>query len=329
MGYSFAGGTTDGPGAFDFIQGDNSSHPQNPLWEIVKKAVTPSAPPEQVECQQPKPILLNTGYAHTPYEWQPSTVDVQMLRVGQFVMLIMPGELTTMSGRRMRKALRKALIAQNVLGNDAYVVIAGPANTYGHYVATKEEYGVQRYEGASTLFGQYTLDAYIDRYTQLVPYLAPTVMGTPSSDPPPAEQTSKAMSLRIGVVLDNTPIGKKIGQVSSDVGKTPYKAGQKVTASFVGACPRNNLRLEGTFMTVDQQVAGGWKTVRTDSHDSTIFEWKRDNLVLGYSTTTLSWAIEDGTPAGTYRLTYYGDWKNGLGGKITAFTSSSSPFTVS
>ena len=28
MGYSFAGGTTDGPGAFDFVQGDNSSHSQ-------------------------------------------------------------------------------------------------------------------------------------------------------------------------------------------------------------------------------------------------------------------------------------------------------------
>ena len=26
----------DGPGAFDFIQGDNSSDPQNPFWEIVK-----------------------------------------------------------------------------------------------------------------------------------------------------------------------------------------------------------------------------------------------------------------------------------------------------
>jgi len=24
------------------------------------------------------------GFAHTPYEWSPSTVDVQMLRVGNF-----------------------------------------------------------------------------------------------------------------------------------------------------------------------------------------------------------------------------------------------------
>jgi len=36
LGFSFAGGTTDGPGAFDFVQGNNGSKPQNPLWEIVK-----------------------------------------------------------------------------------------------------------------------------------------------------------------------------------------------------------------------------------------------------------------------------------------------------
>jgi len=52
-----------------------------------------------------------------------------------------------------RDALRARLIAEGVLDDRAYVVIAGPANTYGHYVTTREEYSVQRYEGASTIFG--------------------------------------------------------------------------------------------------------------------------------------------------------------------------------
>ena len=50
-------------------------------------------------------------------------------------------------------AIRTNLISQGVIGEDAYVVVAGPANTYAHYVATPEEYGIQRYEGASTIFG--------------------------------------------------------------------------------------------------------------------------------------------------------------------------------
>ena len=53
-----------------------------------------------------------------------------------------------------REAVRAELISSGVLGADAYVVVAGPANVYGHYVTTREEYAVQRYEGASTIFGQ-------------------------------------------------------------------------------------------------------------------------------------------------------------------------------
>ena len=52
-----------------------------------------------------------------------------------------------------RQAVRAELISRGIIGDDAYVVIAGPANTYGHYVATREEYSIQRYEGASTLYG--------------------------------------------------------------------------------------------------------------------------------------------------------------------------------
>lgn len=41
------------------------------------------------------------------------------------------------------------------------LVIAGLTNTYSSYVTTFEEYQAQRYEGASTIFGPHTLDAYI------------------------------------------------------------------------------------------------------------------------------------------------------------------------
>ena len=57
MGYSFAAGTTDGPGAFDFTQGTNTS---NPFWNLVSGLIkTPTE--EQVNCHYPKPILLDTG----------------------------------------------------------------------------------------------------------------------------------------------------------------------------------------------------------------------------------------------------------------------------
>ncbi|KAF7300950.1 Neutral ceramidase [Mycena indigotica] len=318
MGYSFAGGTTDGPGALDFIQGDNATT-QNPLWEIVKGFVTPLPNAAQRACHAPKPILLNTGYATFPYTWSPSTVDIQLLKVG---------ELTTMAGRRLRNAVRSALISNKIIDNSAYVVVAGPANTYGHYITTREEYAIQRYEGASTIYGPNTLDAYIDKYTSLVPFLADSPTGKPASDAAPPELQSSAISLQTGVVFDAAPIGQSFGQVLVDVATNrSYTAGQTVSAQFVGANPRNNLRLEETFMSVEQQTGGSWKAVRSDSHPSTTFQWLRINTILATSTVTLNWTIEAGTPAGTYRLKYFGDSKPFIG-SISAFTGTSSSFTV-
>ncbi|KAI0269466.1 Neutral/alkaline nonlysosomal ceramidase, partial [Russula aff. rugulosa BPL654] len=350
-GYSFAGGTTDGPGAFDFIQGDNGTKPQNPFWELVKGAITPAPNEDQAACHFPKPILLNTvrtragafrgksvlticlfkGYAHVPYDWSPSVVDIQMFRIGNLVILVIPGEMTTMAGRRIRNTIRARLTADGIIGQNAYVVIAGPANTYAHYVTTIEEYGVQRYEGASTLFGPYTLDAYIDKYSSLVSYLADnaTAGAVPPSDPAPPDLTSRAISLRTGVLFDTPGFGHNFGDKLVDVpaGST-FTAGQTVSVQFVGANPRNNLRLEGTFLSVDRLVSGSWQTVRSDSHPSTIYRWLMANDLFGTSTVNISWTIEPGTPSGTYRLVYFGDSKPFIG-SITSFSGTSSSFQVS
>ncbi|KAH0586876.1 hypothetical protein H2248_005715 [Termitomyces sp. 'cryptogamus'] len=251
--------TSDGPGAFDFVQGDNSSKSQNAFWELVKGAVTPLPSEDQNRC-------LSIGF---------------------------PGELTTMAGRRIREALRAKLISSGALGPDAYVVIAGPADTYGHYVPTREEYGVQRYEGASTIFGQFTLEAYIDKYSSLVPFLADSTTGAPASDPAPVDQISNTISLQSDVVFDAAPIGTTLGDVLVDVNTTPYHAVDTFSAQFVGANPRNNLRLESMFLTVDQLVDGQWRTVRSDSHPSTIYQWVRVSTVLGTSTVTISWQVKD------------------------------------
>eukprot|EP01018_Ginkgo_biloba_P019685 Gb_04889 [translate_table: standard] len=66
MGFSFAAGTTDGPGAFDFKQGDDEVG--NPFWKLVRDLLkTPTM--EQISCQKPKPILLDTGEMSEPYAW--------------------------------------------------------------------------------------------------------------------------------------------------------------------------------------------------------------------------------------------------------------------
>lgn len=89
------------------------------------------APSEyQRKCQEPKPILLNTGEIKVPYDWQPKIIEVQLLRVGNVYIIGVPSEMTTMSGRRLREAVKSTLIKFGVGNRETVVIQSGPANGY-------------------------------------------------------------------------------------------------------------------------------------------------------------------------------------------------------
>ena len=315
MGNSFAAGTSDGPGAFDFVQNDPGA-PNNPFWNIVGSAIAPPSA-KQKKCQYPKPVLLNVGEAKLPYQWSPNIVDIQVFRVGQLVIVVSPGEATTMSGRRWREAVHTQIESSGI-AKDPIVVLGGPANSYVHYIATEEEYGIQRYEGASTLYGQHTLNAFINATLIYLPYIADKVQGTIPPGPSPPDNRDNSISLITGVVYDGAGFGRSFGQVTKDVSPS-YPRGSLVQATFVGANPRNNLRLEGTFAAVERQADDGtWTQIKNDEDWELVYEWKRASGLLGTSDVTISWDTGlMGAEAGKYRIRYYGDSKSG--GKVSAF----------
>jgi neutral ceramidase len=325
MGNSFAAGTSDGPGAFDFVQNDPGA-PSNPFWNIVGSAIAPPSE-EQKACQYPKPVLLNVGEAKTPYPWSPNIVDIQVLRVGQLVIIVSPGEATTMSGRRWREAVHNAIVTSGISA-EPIVVLGGPANSYTHYIATEEEYGIQRYEGASTLYGQHTLNAYINSTLTYLPYLADKVEGAVSPGPSPPDNRQRSISLITGVVFDGAGFGRSFGQATKDVAPS-YPLGDTVSVTFVGANPRNNFRQEGTFASVEKQNSGGsWTQVKNDEDWELVYQWKRINGLTGTSDVTISWDTALTAPeAGTYKIHYYGDAK-AVGGTITPFEGQSAPFRL-
>jgi neutral ceramidase len=326
LGYSFAGGTTDGPGAFDFTQNENDTSTVNPLWEAVRDVLkTPG--PEQIACQSPKPILLDVGEMSVPYEWSPDIVDIQLLRVGQFFIIVSPSEATTMSGRRWKAAVKSAAVEMSLTAAEPEVVLGAPANSYAHYVATEEEYGIQRYEGASTLYGPNTLNAYINLTVSNMGYLSSTSTTQPPTGPFPPNNVDNSLDFISPVVYDNPPFFQSFGDVLTQPG-TSYTRGDVITAVFVGANPRNNLRLEGTFTAVEQLNDGVWTQVRSDADWSLVYTWTSDNELLGTSSVTIDWESELTAEAGTYRIHYYGDSK-ALGGAITSFEGISGSFTLS
>jgi len=327
LGYSFAAGTSDWPGAFDFTQGDEGA-PNNPLWQVVSGLLrVPSA--EQKKCQGQKPILLDVGEMSLPYAWSANIVDVQSFRVGQFIIVVSPSEASTMAGRRWRNAVKAAASASSITGNhEPFVVLGGPANSYAHYVTTPEEYNVQRYEGASTLYGPWELPAYINLTLRGLPYLDSAASGSPPPGPTPPDNREKSFSFITGVVLDATPPGKSFGAVTSQPAASSTR-GSVVSATFVGANPRNNLRLEGTFAAVEKLGSDGatWTQVLSDNDWRLVYSWKRTNGVLGYSEVTITWETGDDDAAGTYRIKYNGDSKP-LIGNIKAFTGTTDAFKL-
>ncbi|KAK3301254.1 Neutral/alkaline nonlysosomal ceramidase [Chaetomium fimeti] len=346
LGYSFAAGTSDGPGAFDFTQHDGNENTTSPVWQVVSRLLK-DATPEQRACHDPKPILLDVGEVHTPYDWTPNIVDVQAFRVGQLFIIVSPGEATTMSGRRWKNAVAdaSATLFDDERRNQEpapaspapVVVLGGPANSYTHYITTEEEYGIQRYEGASTLYGPHTLAAYINVTLSFLSYLGAGAPPPPPHDDLglfPPDNTNRSLSFISPVVFDGTPLFKGFGDVVTDVNRV-YRRGQQppVSVVFVGANPRNNLRLEGTFAAVEQLGLFGkgeqsvWKRVRDDGDWALAFNWRRTNEIMGTSEVEIVWEPEDWAESGVYRIRYYGDSKS-LGGNIGAFEGVSSPFTL-
>ncbi|XP_050099664.1 neutral ceramidase [Anopheles aquasalis] len=335
MGYSFAAGTTDGPGAFDFQQGTITD---NVLWNAVRDFIAEPTPDDK-ECQAPKPILLATGRARFPYDWQPKIVPTQVLTVGDFAIAAVPGEFTTMAGRRLRAAVSRASVAAG--GRELQVVVAGLSNMYSSYVATPEEYEIQRYEGASTLYGPHTLTLYLEQYRRLVSAIvrsngttAGAAVGLDPGPEPPYED-DKQISLTTGVIFDSHPLGKDFGEVKVQPG-AEYGRGDTVTAVFIAGNPRNNLMHDKSYFTVELasgEGAGtgddpGWTVVATDANWETRFRWERTSTILGFSDIEFQWTIGPTvTVPGIYRIRHFGYYRYILGG-VYPYVGVTNTFTV-
>jgi len=301
LGYSFAAGTTDGPGEFDFTQGTLST---NPFWNAIAGFIEKTSK-AQIECHAPKPILLSTGQYHFPYDWHPTILETQMGRIGQLAIIAVPGEFTTMSGRRIRNRVAKVFEESGVSG--VIPAISGLSNVYSHYIATFEEYQAQRYEAASTIYGPNTLEAYIQQYERLSKDM---IMGVPvDAGPSPPNLLALQIALTPPVIFDGAPKGYAFGDVLAQPYPLAY-AGETIVAKFVSGHPRNNVMLGGSFLTVERQNGTAWQVVAKDSHWSTIFRWERISILLGTSVVTVTWKTSPDTPEGVYRISHSGHHKS-------------------
>ncbi|XP_051883476.1 neutral ceramidase [Pristis pectinata] len=307
LGYSFAAGTTDGVGAFNFTQGTVEG---DPFWDSIRDMLLGKPSNETQDCHHPKPILFNTGEMTKPLPWHPDIVDVQILTIGTLAIVAVPGEFTTMSGRRLRENVKRELESTGTL-KDVDVVVAGLCNVYTHYITTYEEYQVQRYEAASTIYGPHTLSAYIQMFKGLAKAIAEnSVDKLPQGPEPPNFSDKILISLLPPNPVDKKPNNTAFGDVLIDV-QPSYKPGDIAKVTFISGNPRNSVaRLAGgTFLTVEKydNVTDSWTVMYNDASWDTRLYWNKG--LKGHSNVTVAWHIPYSVELGTYKIRHFGHFK--------------------
>ena len=101
-------------------------------------------------CQAPKSAFIRGGSYGLPKH-----VPLALGRIDGTWISFIPAEMTVTAGARLGEVVRRIASEDDP---QADAVVAGLSNGYIEYIATREEYQLQHYEGASTLYGPWTAE---------------------------------------------------------------------------------------------------------------------------------------------------------------------------
>uniref|UniRef100_A0AAQ5Z8W4 Neutral ceramidase n=1 Tax=Amphiprion ocellaris TaxID=80972 RepID=A0AAQ5Z8W4_AMPOC len=211
-----------------------------------------------------------------------------------------------------------------MLKMDTEVVIAGLSNVYTHYITTYEEYQVQRYEGASTIYGPHTLSAYLQKYRGLARAIAQNQVSELPVGPEPPFFMESLVSLLPAAPVDRKPANTSFGEVLQQV----YPIYRQV--GLTCGVPQGSELRDKTFVTVEilDNRTETWEVVHTDASWETRFHWLKGSNQQ--SNATIQWFIPPSAPSGSYRIRHFGHYKalKGLRPIISPYEGSSDVFRV-
>ncbi|WP_040773921.1 neutral/alkaline ceramidase [Nocardia pneumoniae] len=308
-----AGSVEDGPG---LPGGPVPEGVRNPFLESLGDPGQ-AAPAWLADAQAPKVIAAPLGLL-PPVAWVPNVLPIQLVRIGELYLAAAGGEFTITAGLRIRRAVAQAL---NVRLEQ--VLMQGYANAYHEYVTTPEEYDAQQYEGASTLFGRYTLCAYQQEFTRLATAFAGRRQV--ARGPAPRDVSHLQPNFQPGAGPDVAAPGRGFGEVL--VQPDPfYGRGGRVLAEFVSAHPKHDNRRNGTFLEVQRRNASGeWVRVANEGEWAVKFFWSKHGTAT--SVARFTWNIPFDAAPGRYRFQHYAT-RLGVDGALYPFTGITDEFEV-
>jgi neutral ceramidase len=184
--------------------------------------------------------------------------EVQVLRLGDRVLLAAPGEPSVEMGRRFVAAVADVL-PDGV--QEAFVV--GLANGYLGYFVTPEEYDAQHYEGGHTVFGKWTSLLARDTFRTLVTTLRDGQPAPPPAEPPSLGGTSPGQP--------DVGNGGVAGQLTQEPAEVVARHGL-VELVWTGAQRGADRPLDTPFLLLERAAGEGWEPVTTDLGTRVVWE---------------------------------------------------------
>ena len=141
-GQQTAAGPGRRPGQFGLPQLTGSEEGRGPLFDVTRDAVR--GPDDRSDLGDRRGTRSSRSRSGR------EGGALAAVRIGDRLIVTVPGEMTEEMGRR----LRASVLAASAGAGIRRVVISGLANEYMDYFTTPEEYDTQHYEGGSTVYGR-------------------------------------------------------------------------------------------------------------------------------------------------------------------------------
>jgi neutral ceramidase len=181
------------------------------------------------DCHRPKKRMLgplqSLMMGSSPF---PTHAPLALLRVEETFVAFVPAEMTVQAGASLRKRL---LETAGSVDGPTVAVIAGLANGYMQYVTTRREYEVQRYEGASTLYGPDVAEYLGQRFV----LLARSIMGKGVELPPSEARFGEALAFEYRAPVQRARFPREDKEASP--GQTDEMRGQLGLCSIPAPAP--------------------------------------------------------------------------------------------
>jgi hypothetical protein len=234
-------------------------------------------------------IIVSRGLVH---EVAP---EIQVVRVGDRLLLGAPGEPSVEMGRRFEQAVRPELPA-----GVTEPVVVGLANDYMGYLTTPEEYQMQHYEGGHTVFGLWTSVLVRNSLVALSRSMA-------AGEPAPTPDQPAALG---GTDPGEFPAGDGEGSVTEEPAASVRRF-DTVSIAWSGSPMGVDRPVDEPFVSLERMVRGRWRTSDTDLGPA--FIWREESGDYNARYEISAWE-----PPGRHRLRIHS----------SAYDLESRPFTV-